>query len=39
MLACNIDEVIFILFFKRLKRLLESWNKLFIYRETYYNGA
>lgn len=39
MLACNIDEVIFILFLKRLKRLLESWNKLFIYRETYYNGA
>lgn len=39
MLACNIDEVIFIPFFKRLKRLLESWNKLFIYRETYYNGA
>lgn len=36
MLACNIDEVIFILFFKRLKRLLESWNKLFIYRETYH---
>lgn len=39
MLAYNIDEVIFILFFKRLKRLLESWNKLFIYREIYYTSA